>query len=68
MSNREIKALIILQGTSITAMSRRIGVSREWVSKVVNGKRSSFRIRKAIARELHKTVDDLWPNGGNKAA
>ncbi len=68
MSNLEIKALIVGTGTSITAIARNAGVSREWVSNVVNGHKNSKRIRKAIAEAVGKSVEDLWPNGGNKAA
>lgn len=68
MSNLEIKSLLVLKGTSITEIARTAGVSREWVSLVVNGHKNSKRIRKAIAAAVGKSVEDLWPNGSNKAA
>ncbi|MCL4873086.1 helix-turn-helix domain-containing protein [bacterium] len=68
MSNREIKALIVLNGTSLSAIARSARVSRQWVSMVVNGHKKSRRIRKAIAAAVGKEVEDLWPNGNNKAA
>ncbi len=68
MSNREIKALIVLKNKSITGIARDARVTREWVSLVVNGHRKSQRIRKAIAQALGKSVEDLWPNGNNNAA
>lgn len=67
MSGRRIKALILLQGTTITAIAREAGVSREWVSNIINGHKRSPRIQKAIARALGKKVEDLWP-AENKAA
>lgn len=68
MSSRQIKALIVLNGTSLTEIARTTGVSRQWVSMVVNGHKKSKRVRKAIAVAVGKSVDELWPNGGNKAA
>lgn len=68
MSNREIKALIVLKGTSISDIARQARVSRQWVSMVVNGHKKSKRIRKAIAQAVGKPVEELWPNGNNKAA
>lgn len=68
MSNLEIKALIVLNGTSISEIARKAGVTREWVSLVVNGHKKSKKIRKVIAQAVGKSVDELWPNGNNKAA
>lgn len=67
MNNREIKALIVLQGISISAIARKVGVTRQWVSQVVNGHKPSKRIRKAIASALNKPVEDMWPDN-NRAA
>lgn len=68
MSNLQIKALIVLSGTSITAIAKKTGVSREWVSYVVNGHKKSLRVQKAIAAAVGKTVEELWPKGGNNEA
>ena len=68
MSSRQIKALIVLNGTSLTEIARTTGVTRQWVSMVVNGHKKSKRVRKAIAVAVGKSVEELWPNGGNKAA
>jgi len=64
----QIKALIVLNGTSLSEIARSAGVSRQWVSMVVNGHRKSRRVRKAVAEALGISVEDLWPNGNNKAA
>lgn len=68
MNYREIKALIVLNGISISDIARQAKVSRQWVSMVVNGHKKSRRIRKAIASAVGKSVEELWPNGNNKAA
>lgn len=66
MGCKEIKVSIIRSGTTITEIARDIGVSREWVSRVVNGHSASGRIREGIALAVGKGVKELWPN--NKSA
>lgn len=62
MSNHKIKALIVLNRTSVSEIARRAGVTRQWVSLVVNGHKTSRRIRKAVASAVNKRVEDLWPD------
>lgn len=68
MSTRQIKALLILNDISSASIARKMHVTPTWVSLVLTGRKKSKRIRKAIADAVGKTVDELWPNGGNQAA
>lgn len=67
MSTREIKALMILKGITSVDIARKTGVSATWISLVLNGRKPSKRIRKAIAQAVGKPVEELWPNN-NRAA
>ncbi len=66
--NRRIKALMVLNGIKGVDIARKLKVSPVTVYIVVAGRGKSRRIQKAIADALHIPFDDLWPNGGNKAA
>lgn len=68
MSTRQIKALMVLRGVKSKDIAHETGVTETWVSLVLNGRRKSPRIRKAIANAVGIPVEDLWPNGNNKAA
>lgn len=57
-----ITAELRRQGHTFTSLARRLGVTRTLVGFVVTGARSNTRVRREIARVLHKRVADLWPN------
>ncbi len=62
---KEIKKLLIDQEISITELSRRIGISRTWVSLVINGHMKATETRKLIAAALGRKMQELWPNDNN---
>ena len=65
---KKIRALLLMKDTTCAELAREVGVSRTWVSLVVNGHKRSDRIRKVVAQRLGVAVSDLWPNGdGHKA-
>lgn len=66
--NRKVKALMVLNGIKGVGIAKKLGVSPTTVYVVLSGKGKSRRIQKAVAEALDMTVEDLWPNGNNKAA
>lgn len=47
---------------NITALAKRIGRTRTWVSLVVHGRKKSPATQRLIAEALGESVKDLWPN------
>jgi len=61
-TTRKIKALMILKGITGVQLAKDLGVSRTWLSLVINGHHRTRRTREAIAKALGKKVTDLWPD------
>lgn len=59
--DKRIRALLLLKNITSADIARELGVSRTWMSLVVNGHKKSDRIRKNIANKLSMTVEELWP-------
>ncbi len=57
-----------MAGIKQVTIADRLKVSRSFVSEVVAGKKRTYRVRRAIARALGKTVAELWPENKKKAA
>lgn len=60
-----------LYRVDVTALARRIGRTRTWVSLVLHGHKKSRVTRELIASALGTTVEDLWAesnDSSNKAA
>jgi lambda repressor-like predicted transcriptional regulator len=53
---------------NITALAKRIGRTRTWVSLVLNGHEKSPVTRGLIASALGVRIEELWPNSHKKAA
>ncbi|MBI5205089.1 MAG: hypothetical protein HZA11_09245 [Nitrospirae bacterium] len=53
---------------NITALAKRIGRTRTWVSLVVNGHEESPVTRELIASALGVTVNELWPEHNRRKA
>lgn len=66
--NRKVKSLMMLKGLRSKDIAKDLGVTETWVSLVLNGRRRSPRVRQAFADALGMNVEELWPNGNNKAA
>jgi len=63
---KQIKKLLIDRELSIAELARRIGMSRTWVSLVINGNMKSPETRRRIADELKVKVQALWPEEETK--
>lgn len=57
-----IRALMSANRVTNAAIAREEKVSREYVSFVVTGQRTGYRIRRAIAKRCHVPVEYLWPD------
>lgn len=64
---KAIKILLIQKDIKQVDIARKIGVSSVAVCNVIKGACESKRIKWAIAIELGKKVDELWPDS-EKAA
>lgn len=66
--NNKVKALMVLKGVKQADICHMLHVKPSSVSLVVSGKKTSERIRCAIALALGVRVEELWPNRKQKAA
>lgn len=66
--NNRVKSLLVLNGIKQVTIARELSVRPSSVSLIVSGKKTSKRIRKAIARMLKMKIEDLWPANKRKAA
>ncbi len=62
MTPAEIKAALLLRGISQAEIAEVIGCSRDLVSHVINGRRTTRRIREAVAKALGRDVEAIWPD------
>ena len=60
MDAREIKANLLLRGITQVEIARRLGVTKTWVSLIVNHKASSERVQRYIARLLNLPYEQVW--------
>lgn len=59
---KKIRARLLMKGITLAEIARGLGVSRTWVSLVVNGHKKSRRIQEAIADALGVSYESLWFN------
>ena len=57
----EIKIALIRANVLQSKIARKMGVSKVIVTNVIKGRRTSMRVRKAIAKAIGKRVEELWP-------
>lgn len=62
-TKQKIKIELIKYGINGAQIGRKVGVSRDAISKTIKGEIRSRRLRKAIAEAIGVEVEDLWPNG-----
>jgi transcriptional regulator with XRE-family HTH domain len=68
ITGRKIRALMALTGIRQSDICRLLHVRPASVSMIISGKKTSARIRAAIAQALGVTVEELWPQNGHKRA
>jgi len=61
MTPIQIRAEMMLNNITVTAIARKLGVKQPTVSQVIYGVRPTLRIREAVATAIKKTVDEIWP-------
>ena len=61
MSEMSIRKKLVEVGSSMTEIAREQQVTIQTVSCVVNGRRRSRRVERAIAQKLGERVEQLWP-------
>jgi transcriptional regulator with XRE-family HTH domain len=57
---RFIKSQMVLKGITFDDLAKEIGVTRYWVSSVVNNRAKSSRIKKRIAQILNFPYEQIW--------
>lgn len=65
MGTKAVKKVLIDSGWGVADLARHIGMSREHVSRVINGRYESNRVKKRIAEALAKDYEDIWGEEGN---
>ena len=60
MLGNVVKVEILKRDLTQKELARRLGISMAQVSMVVNGKRKTLWIQKAIAKELGMNMEDLF--------
>lgn len=61
MSPREIRAELMLRGIKQQEIADSLGVSASHVSHVIDGKRTSERVQRAIAKAIGRPVHQVFP-------
>ncbi len=56
-----IKAAMKLKKLTNSDIARKTGVTHEWISKTINGRAKSARIKQAISECLDIPYNELWP-------
>ncbi len=59
---RRIRALMFEHGVTCVGIAEQERVSDTYVTFVVTGRRTGYRIRRAIAAAVNQPVEALWPD------
>jgi len=59
---RRIRSLMIEHGVTNVQIAQKERVTDTYVTFVITGRRTGYRIRRAIAKAVHQPVETLWPD------
>ena len=68
MSKKQIKILLLQNDVKQADIARKLKVSKQAIHNVIKGIAESRRIKIEIARAVGMRIEDIWPNGNDKAA
>jgi len=57
---QKIKGLLLLKGLTLKEIRKELGISKVYLSHVINGRRYGKRVREFIAKKLNMSYHDLW--------
>lgn len=60
MGPNQIKSLMALHEVTGTQIARDLGYTKTWISLVINKKRRSVKVQKAIAKAIRKPYSEVW--------
>jgi plasmid maintenance system antidote protein VapI len=63
-----LKLAIVMSGQRQKDIAEAVGIDEANMSRIVNGLHCSDDVKAAIAREIGRTPDDLWPEADQVAA
>lgn len=58
--NKKAKVALIEANVTVAGLSRRLGLTRSYTSRIIHGRLYSKRARESIAATLKKDVGELW--------
>lgn len=68
MKPNERRAELVRRGVKVASIARELGITGPSVSQVINERRSTPRIKEAIAKAIGKPVDEVFPDPTKEAA
>lgn len=63
--NKKLKIILIERDMSITDLAKKVGITRSWLSLVLNGHHKSYHTRIKISRLLNISYEELWEQDAN---
>ncbi|MGL5719579.1 MAG: hypothetical protein ACRCYP_02110 [Alphaproteobacteria bacterium] len=61
MSPKEIRCSLWLYGYTVEKFAIKLGLSKGMVYKVINGEKQTPWIQQAIAKEIRKPINEVFP-------
>jgi len=58
--NKELRKVLIERDISIAELAQKVGVGREWLSRIINGHWPGHRVKRQIAEILQVPFRKLW--------
>jgi len=59
-NTRLIKSLFVLKGIEQNKLAKELGITKQYLSNIINGQRKAKEIRKKIAELLGMPYETLW--------
>jgi len=68
MTYLQIKSALILAGSGPAKIAKKLGINQSTVTRVIQGKKVSRRVRVAVAKTIGKQYAQVWTEAEDRAA